>query len=198
MNRSHAEALLYQALETEQGGQLVYQAALRAVQHPELKEEWTEYLAQTNKHEQRLLDVFSALDLDPYKELPARIIVRGKAEALVQAIDKAIATLTPEEAQLVAGECVIDAESKDHLNWSLLAQIVEEGPKAMAKVLRDVVDEVLEEEAEHLFHTEGWTRELWLDHLGFDAALPPPEEVKDVKTKIGAGRAQKARQQYTG
>ena len=43
--------LLYQALETEKGGILVYETALRCVQHDQLREEWEEYLEQTRNHE---------------------------------------------------------------------------------------------------------------------------------------------------
>src|SRR5437660_1784617 len=50
-----------------------------------------------------------------------------------------------------------------------------------------------EEEDEHVYHTAGWARELWIKSLGMKAVLPPPEEVKDVKTAIGAARAQHAR-----
>jgi hypothetical protein len=52
---------------------------------------------------------------------------------------------------------------------------------------------VEEEEDEHLYHTTGWTRELWLGRLGLPAVLPPPEEKRDVKTAIGAARAKQAR-----
>jgi hypothetical protein len=34
---------------------------------------------------------------------------------------------------------------------------------------------------------------LWISSLGMEAVLPPPEEQKDVKTAIGAARAEKAR-----
>lgn len=197
MKRAHAEGLLYQALETELGGEQVYEAALRAAQNEELREEWQKYLDQTRTHQKRLLEVFTTLGLDPDAEPPARHIVRMKGESLVAAIDTAIKTLAPAEAELVAGECVVDAETKDHLNWSLLSHLVEEGPKDMARALRDPVEATLEEESKHRFHTEGWTRELWMSHLGLAAALPPPEEEKDVKSKIGAGRAENARAQYT-
>jgi hypothetical protein len=52
---------------------------------------------------------------------------------------------------------------------------------------------VEDEEDEHLYHTAGWTRELWIDSLGLPAVLPPPEEEKDVKTAIGAARAKQRR-----
>jgi len=62
-----------------------------------------------------------------------------------------------------------------------------------AKVLKDACERVEPEEDEHLYHTKGWARELWIESLGMKAVLPPPEEVKDVDTAIGAARAEKAR-----
>jgi len=56
---------------------------------------------------------------------------------------------------------------------------------------------VEDEEDEHLYHGAGWSRELWIDSLGLPAALPPPEEEKDVKTAIGAARAKAAREEMT-
>lgn len=52
-----------------------------------------------------------------------------------------------------------------------------------------------EEEDEHLYHTTGWTRELWIESLGLPAVIPPPEEEKEVKTAIGAARAKQARKE---
>jgi len=37
---------------------------------------------------------------------------------------------------------------------------------------------------------------LWLDYLGVPAALSPPEEEKQVATRIGAGRAEHERDEY--
>ena len=42
-------------------------------------------------------------------------------------------------------------------------------------------------------HTKGWTRELWIQALGMPAVLPPPEEVREVKTAIEAAQAKKSR-----
>jgi rubrerythrin len=57
---------------------------------------------------------------------------------------------------------------------------------------REIVEE---EEDEHLYHSTGWARELWLDSLGLTAVLPPPEEQKDVKTAMGAARAKQQSEQ---
>jgi len=43
-NKEQVAELLYQALETEKGGVLVYETALRCVVNDELKEEWEKYL----------------------------------------------------------------------------------------------------------------------------------------------------------
>ena len=62
-----------------------------------------------------------------------------------------------------------------------------------AKALKEAHEEVEDQEDEHLYHTSGWTRELWIESLGMPAVLPPPEEVKEVETAIGAARAKQAR-----
>jgi hypothetical protein len=54
---------------------------------------------------------------------------------------------------------------------------------------------VEEQEDEHLYHSKGWGRELWIASLGVPAVLPPPEEEKHVKTAIGAARAQQSRKE---
>jgi hypothetical protein len=51
----------------------------------------------------------------------------------------------------------------------------------------------LGQEDQHLYHSKGWGRELWIDALGMPAVLPPPEEVKHVETAMGAARAEQNR-----
>ncbi len=99
----------------------------------------------------------------------------------------------PDAAQIVAAECVVEAETKDHLNWELLAQVAEKSKGDDRKILRDALDQVENEEDEHLYDTTGWSRELWIQSLGFPAVIPPPEEEKDVKTVIGAACAKQNR-----
>ena len=85
------------------------------------------------------------------------------------------------------------AETKDHLNWELIRNAAEAADKETAQILNEAADEVEDEEDEHLYHTTGWTRELWLQSLGIESVLPPPEEQKNVTTAIGAARAKNAR-----
>jgi hypothetical protein len=195
MKEQQVHELLYQALETEKGGVQVYQTALRCAQNDELKEEWEEYLEQTKNHERIVLRVFESLGLDPKKETPGRKIVRHTGASLVQAMETALKSGPPKAAQLVAAECVVLAETKDHLNWELIGEVSKKMKGDAARALKEAHEEVEEEEDEHLYHTAGWTRELWIESLGLPAVLPPPEEKKEVKTAIGAARAKKARRQ---
>ena len=186
--------LLYQALETELGGVEVYTTALRCAQNEELKEEWEEYLEQTRNHVQIVQNVMNELGLDADVETPGRQVVRHTGESLVKAMEMALEAGKPEEAQVVAAECVVLAETKDHLNWHLIGEVAKKAQADVAKVLKAAHEEVEDEEDEHLYHTQGWARELWIESLGMKAVLPPPEEEKKVKTAIGAARAQQARQ----
>jgi hypothetical protein len=98
-------------------------------------------------------------------------------------------------AQVVAAECVVLAETKDHLNWELIGEAAKKMKGDEGKALKAAHDEVEDEEDEHLYHTAGWTRELWIQSLGMPAVLPPPEEEKEVKTAIGAARAKQGRKE---
>jgi ferritin-like metal-binding protein YciE len=193
MKREQLTELFYQGLETELGGTQVYETALRCVQNDELKEEWEKYLEQTKTHVEIMRRLFEAFDLDPETMPPGRAVVRHIGQSLVKAMEMALQTGPPEAAELVACECVVEAETKDHLNWELLAVASKALKGAEAKALKDAYEQVEEQEDEHLYHTTGWCRELWIASLGLPAVLPPPEEEKEVKTAIGAARAKQAR-----
>jgi len=193
MKDEQLNELLYQALETELGGVEIYTTAIRCAVNEDLKEEWEEYLEQTQNHVQIVQDTMAKLELDPETKTPGREVVHHIGASLVKAMEMALAAGNPAAAQLVAAECVTLAETKDHLNWELIGEAAKKAKGAVAKALKEAHDEVEDEEDEHLYHTTGWTRELWIESLGMPAVLPPPEEVKDVETAIGAARAKQAR-----
>ena len=84
------------------------------------------------------------------------------------------------------------AETKDHLNWSLPGELVKDRP-GMHRRLVEAVREIESEEDEHLYHTQGWARELWLEALGVPAQLPPPEEEQQVESAVEAALAKESR-----
>ena len=185
--------LLYQALQSELGGVEVYRTALRCVQNEDLEEEWEEYLEHTEKHVEIVREVFTTLGLDPEAETPGRAVVRHIGESLVKAMEMALESGPPEAAELVAAECVVHAETKDHLDWELMGMLAGKAKGEIGQALREAHKQVEDQEDEHLYHTAGWSRELWIQSLGLPAVLPPPEEEKDVKTAIGAARAKQER-----
>jgi len=195
MNDQQLQELLYQALETEIGGQQVYESAIRCAQNADLKEEWVKYLAETRTHEEILRQTFERIGLDAEKETPGRSVLRHKAQGLVQAMAMALKDGGPAAAQLVAAECVVEAETKDHQNWELIGSVAEHLDGETATALAEAHAKVEDEEDEHLYHTMGWARELWIESLGMPAVLPPPEEERNVKTAIGAARASQSREE---
>jgi rubrerythrin len=193
MKKDQLNELLYQMLETEMGGVEVYRTAIRCATNDDLKKEWQKYSDQTENHVRIVRDIFNDLGLDPEAETPGRKVVRHVGESLVKAMDMALTSAPPEAAQIVAAECVILAETKDHLNWELLGQVAKKVKGDEKRTLEAAQEKVEAEEDEHLYHTAGWARELWIEFLGMPAVMPPPEEEKDVKTAIGAARAKQAR-----
>ena len=193
MHKEQIAELLYQAYETEQGGEKIYEIAIKCAENEDLREEWEKYLDQTREHVQIVREAMEIFGLDPDLETPGRLVVRHIGESLVAAIQMALDSGVPGAAQSVACECVVLAETKDHLNWELIGMCGEKLKGDEGKALKDAHGKVEDQEDEHLYHTTGWCRELWVDSLGMPAQLPPPEEEKDVKTAIGAARAKAQR-----
>jgi rubrerythrin len=193
MNVAQVEELLYQSLETELGGVQVYDMAISCAVNDDLRKEWEKYGAETRTHVEVVERVFEQLGLDTQTDTPGRQVVRHKAQSLLKAMEMAKQAGDPAAAQLVAAECVVDAETKDHANWELIGKIAEKETGDKKKALSDAFKEVGEQEDMHLYHTMGWCRELWIESLGMPAVLPPPEEEKQVVTAIGASRAEQSR-----
>jgi len=192
MKSKQLEELILQSLEHEMGGVKIYEAALNCAVNSDLREEWEKYLEQTKTHVQILEEVCGVMKIDAQQETPGRRIVRTIGEGVLQGLKLAQTGGDPAAAQIVACEAVVLAETKDHLDWELLSKCAEHLTGAKADALKSACDTVEDQEDEHLYHTKGWCREVWLESLGLTAVLPPPEERKHVKTAIGAARAEQA------
>lgn len=193
MNQEQVENFLCEALETEAGGVKIYEKALQCADNAELRKEWEEYYTQTRHHEQIVRECCNELGLDANKETPGRKIVRALGDALLECMDIAMQSGDRLKAQCVAAECVLHAETKDHMNWQLIGLVAKEAGDPMKQILKDAYDQIEDQEDEHFFHTRGWARELSAEYLGIKSVLPPPEEKMDVKTAMGAATAEKAR-----
>jgi rubrerythrin len=194
MNTNQVRELLLQSLEHERGGVLIYKAAIGAAQRPDLKAEWTKYLEQTEQHVESLTEICEAFEIDPMMATPGTQIVKANGAALLRAIETAKAAGDPMAAQLVAAECIVLAETKDHMDWELLGEVAKELSGEQQELVSEAVERIEDEEDEHLYHTQGWARELWMEALGLPAELPPPEEKENVTTAAEAQQAKEMRE----
>jgi rubrerythrin len=186
------ESLMYQLLETELGGVQIYEKALECVVNDELRKEWQGYLKETREHVKIATGLLEEMGLDADAETPARDLVRRMGQSLLALMAEAKSFGEADTAQLMACEAVVHAETKDHMNWSLLGELAKSMKDDLGKKLLEAQEEVEEQEDEHLYHTKGWCRELWLKAMGLEAVLPPPEEKKDVHSATEAERAKKS------
>jgi len=194
MKDAQMEELLLEALETELCGAKVYETALKCVTNKDLLAEWGKYLAETRHHIEVVQRLFGELGYNPEFHSEGRKIVNYISTSLITAMEKALQG-PKEAAQLVAAECVTLAETKDHLNWELIGELAKSVEGERGEALAAAYAQVEDEEDEHLYHTVGWSRELWIEALGLQAVLPPPEERRDVRTEVGAARAKSSREQ---
>jgi hypothetical protein len=193
LNGDRLKELLLQALETEMGGVEIYRTALHCASNDDLREEWEKYLEQTEEHVKIVRGLCDRFDVDAEEESPGRLGVRRIGETLVQVMRSALDEGDEESAEIVATECVVLAETKDHLDWELIGELSKKTKGDEGKALKAAHKEVETQEDEHLYHTQGWCRELWCSSLGLKAVLPPPEEQKDVRSAVGAAKAKKSR-----
>jgi hypothetical protein len=192
MNMTQLGELLLQSLEHERGGVKIYRTALKCARRADLKKEWTEYLSQTEHHVEVLTSVCSQLGIDAAMMTPGCKIVKDLGASLIFAMESALAAGNPDAAQIVACECVTLAETKDHADWELIGEAGRALEGERGEILLRAYEEIEDQEDEHLYHTKGWCRELWLESLGLNAVLPPPEETADATTAIEAARAKES------
>jgi len=193
MEMQVVKELILQSLEHEMGGVKIYETALKCAQNDDLKEEWEKYHQETERHVQILQDVCAQMQLDAEEQSPGRKIVHDMGAALVAAMEAALGAGDKDQAEIVAAECVVLAEEKDHSNWQLIGEVAKKMTGAEGKALKEAYKEVEDQEDEHYYHSKGWMRELSMQCLGLKAVLPPPEEKKHVKTAIGQARAEQSR-----
>ena len=197
MISAQLKELLLQSLEHERGGVLIYRTALECAVNPQLRDEWESYLDQTADHVDVLAHTCESLGLDPGERTPGCEVVHDMGKALVLVMKKALASGDVAGAELVACDCVVLAETKDHANWELIGECAKVFNDDIGAVLREAYAQVEDQEDEHLYHSTGWCRELWLKSLGLNAVIPPPEEREAVKTAIDAARVKQQRKEAT-
>jgi hypothetical protein len=109
-------------------------------------------------------------------------------------MELALSAGNAEAAQIVAAERIVEAETKDHLNWELLSMVADQMKGPERRVIQEAVAEVEDEKDKHLYRTAGWARELWSQSLGLPANVPPPKDIeKKFRTTVGTTDAKHQR-----
>ena len=174
MNKEQIAELMGLCLRDREGGVQIYETALLRGWNEDQERVGGVPRADAEPRAHRRERVLAARARSRGGEPPGRLVVRHIGESLVKAMEMALEGGKPEAAQIVAAECVVLAETKDHLNWELIGELAKKAKGEKGSALKDAHKEVEEEEDEHLYHTTGWTRELWIEALGMPAVLPPP------------------------
>lgn len=173
MHNLQVRALLLQSLEQERCGIRVYETALQCVLNADLRKGWERYVIETREHERMLAETCQVIRLDEETETCGRAVVRLFAKSMIQAMELALHTGSPEAAELVACECVVLAETRGHANWELIGQCAEQLPGSAAMAFKQAFGQVAPQADEHLYHSKSWHRALWLKSLGISTFLPP-------------------------
>ena len=143
--------LLLQALETEMGGADVYRTALKCVHNERLREEWSGYLAQAEKHVHILQDACERLGFDTALETPGRQAIRNTGRALVQSMLLALNATPSDSLEEVVSDCVALAGTKDPSSWGQFQRTKADEPREL----------------------EGWSRTAWLPQVEPLEAVSP-------------------------
>jgi rubrerythrin len=161
MDREHSAELdsgwlmefLSEMLTVERGGVMLYEKALRELEHDDLSEQLEEFLDQTKHHVELCEEMLKAAGGDPEEMSPGAEAAQSKAEGL-------LAVKVPEHmADLNNIENLVLAETKDHWNWEMLTKKVKlVKDKQLKALITDAVREVGKQERDHLdWNTETLT-----------------------------------------
>jgi len=140
---------LSEFLMVEQGGLELYRVAASRSKTPEVRARYEEFGRQTAHHREVLVKLIEQLGGDPDYVSPTARLAQYKASKLLGS-SLQVDGLSDEEMEANDLENVLLAETKDHSNWQLLQQLAQQASGEMQPALQAAVDEVEEQEDEHL------------------------------------------------
>jgi rubrerythrin len=142
-------------LTHERCGVHLYRSVAGRTTLPDLRDKYEEFGRQTQRHVEILEAFIVQCGGNPNYVSPAARATEGMNSKILESTFVLNGTVDLETAELTMLNAVFLAESVDHANWELLAQICEALPEGdMRDALRSAVDEVEQEEDAHL----DWSR----------------------------------------
>ena len=171
---------LSEFLMVEECGFHLYQVVAGRTKTPKLKAKYQEFGRETSHHREVLVNLITQVGGDPNYISPSARVVQFKAAKLLES-SLAVDGLSQEEIEMSDLENVLLAETKDHADWHVLAQMAEQASGKMKEALQKAVEEVESQEDEHFT----WARETLTQmtlSMANESKAPPPERWQDRLT----------------
>jgi rubrerythrin len=156
LNAAFVADLMSAMLAHERCGTHLYRSVAQRSNNPMLQQKYEELGAETLHHVEVLEGLIAQMGGDPnYVSANARAVETTDSK-LLEATFMGSGALDPMTAEMAMLDVVFIAESVDHANWQLLAQLTASMPAGdLRAAFQQAVDEVEAQEDEHL----GWARD---------------------------------------
>lgn len=140
----------------ERCGRHLYRSVAGRTNNPVLKARYEEFGAETEDHVRKLSEIIVTFGGDPLYVSPYARAVEGMGTKTLEATFLLSGSVDAMTSEMVMLDAVVLAETIDRANWVTLATVVEKLPSALKAHVGPIVEEVLEEEDDHL----GWATSM--------------------------------------
>lgn len=145
------------ALAHERGGRHLYKSVAGRTLNPVLRSRYEEFGEETERHSEILEELIAELGGDPQYVSPAARATEAMGKRIIESTFALAGSLDVMTAEMAMLDGVLLAESLDHANWTAMAELADDMPDdELGHRVRAAVDEVLDEEDEHL----NWARDM--------------------------------------
>jgi len=135
----------------ERCGRHLYRSVASRTHNPMLKRRYEEFGKETERHVEILETLLGELGIPPGYVSPAARATEGADSGLLESTFLYSGSVDLMTQELVMLDAVLLAETRDHANWSGLADLVDIFPEGKARdAVRRAVQQVEPEEDEHL------------------------------------------------
>ena len=138
-------------LTHERCGTHLYRSVENRSNNPMLMNKYREFGAETQRHTEILETLIARCGGNPNYVSPTARVVEATDSKLLESTFLSNGTLDPMTAEMGMLDAVFLAESMDHANWAVLAELTQALPKGEIRdEFQAAVDEVLAQEDTHL------------------------------------------------
>ncbi len=175
--------LLSACLAHERCGVHLYRSAAGRTTMDELRQRYEDFGRETREHVRLLEELITAAGGDPMYVSPSARLTEKAGAGLLETTYLLEGSLDVVTAELAMVEAVALAETKDHANWVLLAQLAAAmEPGDVRTQLEAVTAQVLAQEEEHVAWAQDVRAQMLYGLATGGGTLPTPDETIDLAT----------------